>query len=67
MEQPIPTIEEILKNSINNFPIPIQHILVKDLDETKHETPHVKLVPVNDLQTLCFPVYTFYKPISKII
>lgn len=67
MDQPTPTIDEILKNDVNNFPIPIQNILVSNLDQTKHETPHVKLLPANDLQTLCFPVFTFYKPISKII
>lgn len=67
MDQTPPTIEEILKNDINNFPIPIQHILVSDLDQAKHETPHVKLLPAKDLQTLCFPVITFYKPISRII
>lgn len=67
MDQSHPTIEEILKDKLNNFPIPIQHILVADLDEIKSETPHVKLVPVRGLQTLCFPVYTFYKPISRII
>lgn len=67
MKKNVPTIEEILKNRINNFPIPIQNIFVNDLIETKSETPHVKLLPVNDLQTLSFPVYTFYKPISKIV
>jgi hypothetical protein len=60
-------LEEFLKDKKNNFPIPLQHILVDDLEEKKKETPHIKLVPVKSLQTLSYPINTLYKPISKII
>jgi hypothetical protein len=60
-------IEELLRDKRNNFPIPLQHILVDDLEEKKNETPHIKLVPVKKLQTLSYPINALYKPISRML
>jgi hypothetical protein len=60
-------IEEQLRDKTNNFPIPLQQILVDNMDEKRKETPHIKLIYIKDLQTLSYPVNSLYKPISRMI
>ncbi len=60
-------IEEILKNPDNNFPIPLQNIIVENMKVVKKQLPYKKFIDIKDLQTLAYPINSIYKPISKII
>lgn len=60
-------IENILKDPLMGFPIPLQNVLITDNTVLHSDLPKVKLIDIKDLQTLAYPVVAFYKPISKII
>ena len=58
------SLKKILKKS-KNISLPLKNIVEQDLEETKLEMPHIKMITIAELQTNCYPIENFYKPISR--
>ena len=59
-------LENILKNENNQFSMPLQKIVVSDLELIFDSLPKVKLIDIDTFQTNNYQINKFYKPISKI-
>jgi len=60
------TLEKIIKNPNNNYPIIYQNINAVHKNKMKTELPHYKVIEIDKLGTFCYPIDIFYKPISRI-
>ena len=59
-------LENILKNENNQFSMPLQKIVVSDLELIFDSLPKVKLIDIDTFQTNNYQINKLYKPISKI-
>jgi len=60
------SIEDFLTNPNNQYPITYQNITVQNLKKMIREYPHLKMIEIDELGTLTYPVDCPFKPISKI-
>jgi len=62
----IDEIEYILRNTQNKFPIPLQNIIVEDINTISKYLPKVKLIEMDNFKTITYSIQAFYKPICQI-